>query len=401
MYLGGARDREAILPPCFFYLRGFSVLCIILSAAFLIHLPSPAFALSPVSEFNPAVLGDMRDNVFVDANAFFANNVLPMHSIIFNEWNGPFKTENFNPADGYWKTGAGLVYKGWRVSGFYRGEFFIEGNKDTVEILRMLNLKKELPVGRNFDVDMNANGFTATGIEISRGLKLDGILKGLSVGCTARYLKGGKIQVGEISGNVLPTNQKSYDFNLNIDYVYDKNYLYKRRDQGSFSGEGYSFDLGLQYLLNDKIALDVLFRDIGGRIYWKNIPYTTADATSDTKSYDEDGYQQFRPTIRGYESFKNYTQKIPFKTDVELSYSWEHLKVSSTVNLIQDRALYWIDLTYKAAEGIYIKTGYNTNYKVANIGLIYKNVLLNLYSSDIRLTKADSLGLMASLRYEW
>ena len=348
------------------------------------------------------MLGDMRDNVFVDASAFFADNVLPVHSIVFDEWDGPFNIRNSNSADVYWETGTGLVYKGWRVSGFYRGELFMDANKDTVEILRLINLKKELPVGRNFDVDIKANGFTATGIEISKGLKLEGILKGLSVGCTARYLKGEQIQTGEIRGNVLTTGQKSYDFNLNLDYVYDKNILYKRRDQeSSFSGDGYSFDVGLRYLLNDKISMDVLLRDIGGRIYWKNIPYTTADATSNTKSYDDDGYQQFRPTIQGYESFKNYIQKIPLKTDVELSYSGERLKVNSTVNLFQDRALYWIDLTYKAAGGIYIKTGYNINYKAANIGLIYKNALLNLYSSDIRLTKANALGLMASLRYEW
>lgn len=365
-----------------------------------LYLNSLSLAQSPVSGFNPATLTNSPDGVFIEGQGFAGNNAVPLQAIFFDKWEGPFTPSARNNLDIYWKTDAGQVYRGWRIAGFYRGELFAETNNDTVEILRMINLEQELPVDREFEIDLKAEGFSAYGVEASRGISLDRFITGLTVGFTARYMRGEMVQEGTIKGNATATGSTSYDFDLSLDYIYDKNLIYDRKNTGSGAGDGYSFDFGVRYEFNKRLKGEVLVRDMWGRMYWSDVPYTTADATSDVKSYDEDGYQVYRPTIRGYEGYKSFTQKIPLKTDILLSYKEGPFTLTPTVNLIEGRPLYWMDLGYKATENTSFNAGYNTNYKAFSVGASYKKASLNLYSNDIYLNRADAVGLKLSLLYE-
>jgi len=321
---------------------------------------------------------------------------------------GPFTPDATNRLNGAWNIDSGLVYHGLRFATFYRGEVYMKANRDTVEILRMITQKKNLPVGRIFNVDLKARGFSAFGLEVSKGFDLDQITlappilqrltRGLSIGITARYLQGEMIQQGKIEGQLTPTSQKSYDFDLLMDYVYDQDYVYERRSTIPGTGRGHSFDLGLQYALSRQFDAEVLFRDIWGRIYWRDTPYTCADGTSNVKEYDSSGYQIYRPTIQGYESYKNYTQKIPLKADALLSYRQGPFTLTPTVNLIEEATpFYWIDLHCQATRDFSFHTGYNLNYQAFCIGLSYRKAWLSIVGNDIDLSRIKVIGLMLSL----
>jgi len=301
----------------------------------------------------------------------------------------------------FWKGDTGFVFHGWRVAGFYRGELFMESNKDTIEILRKLNLKETLPIGSTFNIQLEAEGFSASGVEVSKGISLSRIIEGLSAGITVRYLRGDKVQEALLTGNVTATSPNTYDFDMYVDYVYDKNYLYKRRDTVPGVGNGFSFDFGLKYEYNRYLSGEILFRDIEGRIYWQDVAFTTADATSGITSFDKDGFQVYRPTIRGFEDFKNFTQKIPLKTDITLSYTRRHFILTPLINFIEDRPLYWVFLGYSITDAMLLRAGYNTNYRVFSMAMIHKIASLSLYASDIDLTNTNALGFDFSLRYEW
>jgi hypothetical protein len=379
-----------------------------------ICLPSPAFAQVPFFGFNPATLAGTQPGtlagkanshrVFFDVKAFGADNALSLNGLFFDNMSGPFTPDTINRLDAAWNIDSGLVYHGLRFATFYRGEVYMKANQDTVEILRMITRKKKLPVGRIFNVDLQSRGFSAFGLEVSKGFKLEQatpvlppILQGLTIGITARYLQGEKIQEGNIGGKVTPTGKDNYNFNLFIDYIYDQDLLYNRPSTIPGTGRGHSFDLGLQYKLSNRFRAEVLLRDIWGRIYWKDTPYTCADATSDIKEYDSDGYQIYRPTIRGYESYRNYTQKIPMKTDVLISYQKGPFTLTPTLNLVEERPFYWIDLHCQATRNFSFHTGYNLNYQAFCAGLSYRKALLNIVGSDVDLSKTKAIGLMLSL----
>lgn len=367
---------------------------------FVSLIPNIACSQSPFSSFNPAI--PQTNSMVINVNAFTANNVVPLKAIFFDEdWDDPIRIKNRNNLDIFWKADAGIIYKGWRLAGFYRGELFLSANKDTVEILRMIRTKQKLPAGKTFNIDLEATGFSAKGIEISKNVNCGRIIEGLSIGATARYMKGEMIQAANINGVVTPTGTKTYDFDLSVDYNYDINFLYKRRDMSSPEGYGYGFDIGLSYIFSDKIKADILFMDLFGRMHWRNVPYTTADVTSRVREFDEDGYMKFRPTIRGFEGFRDFEQKIPIKTDMTVKYDDGSFILGSTINFIGSRPLYWINGGYRLSDNFAIDADYNTNYKAIGLGLIYRESRLRIYSDNVNWKKAGAMGLIFSFVIKW
>ncbi len=398
-----SRGGRAARPSRFFILRGAALFPLVF-LALLFPASRPASAQYPAS-FNPAALARAAGGPFLDVQSFGADNAVPLSAIFLGHgWGGPFNPENTNHLDLFWQADAGAVYKSWRLAVFYRGELFAKASRDTMEFLRMTELKQDLPVGRTFNLDLNARGFAASGFEVSKGFDLAplGFPEGLTLGVTARYLKADMIQQGTLTGTVTPTSARSYDFNLLLDYVYDRNYLYERPDTVAGTGDGYSFDLGLKYVLDPNLSAGVVLRDLFGRIYWYDTPYTTATAGSQTKFFDAQGYMEFRPTISGYESYKDFTQHIPLKMDAEITYNKGPFSVRPAITFIEyERPLCWINGAYEINPALALNLGYNFNYSVPSLGLSYKALSIDLYANDMDFSRASALGFDIAASLPW
>ena len=376
-------------------------LCLLFLVA-LLNCISEAHANSPMSGFNPTYLADTPDGLTVQARTFWANSALPLRSIYFDKWEeGNFSPDTVNSADTWWQADTGIVYNSWRLAALYRGELFLETNRDTIEVLHLIETRQKLPVGRTFSIDLEAEGFSAYGIELAKGLNLDGILPGLRTGIAVRYLNGEMIQNAKIMGSATPTGPKTYDFDLLLDYTYDRSIIYRRRNTVPGRGDGFSFDVGLDYAWKEKFGGSLLVRDLFGRIFWKDMPYTYADATSEVKTYDNHGYQTFRPTIRGFEGYRSFTQKIPLKTDIDLWYREGPITLTTTLNLVEDRPLYWVDLALRPFPDLLVSAGYNINYEAMVIGITYRNATVRLTADEVELSRAKALGFEFTVPYEW
>ncbi|MEW6379601.1 MAG: hypothetical protein AB1611_08325 [bacterium] len=377
------------------------------SLSFCLLLPSSARAQNPLSGFNPATLAGETRGVFLEARAFCAENTLTLQPLLIGDQKKrPFRPGSSNTADGAWKTASGLIWHGWKFAALYRGEIYLKANRDTLEILRLIDQKKNLPVGREYKIDIQARGFSAFGVEVSKGMKFNILVPGLTAGFTARYLQGEMIQEGKIEGRIIPVSKKSYNFDLSIDYVYDDNLVYDRLETIPGTGTGYSFDFGLQYVMNTWFRGEILCRDIGGRMFWKDVPYTDANASSKNREYDSQGYQIYRPTIRGYESYKDYVQKIPLKTDILISCQAGPFALTPSVSFIDSRPFPWIDLSYRRVshrrgKNFSLHTGYNPDYRAYSLGVAYGKVSLTISGSDTDINTTQFLGLMLSLQYPW
>lgn len=382
--------------------RAFFIRALPAVAFFLLFiLPATARAVSPISGFNPATLAERPDGVFLEGTSLWANDAFSVKSIFFDGFEGPFDPEDSNRVDVYWNAASGVVFKGWRLAAIYRGELFMDANRDTVEVIHAISNSEELTPGRTYDIDLTAEGFSATGVELSKGVDLGFLLTGLKAGVTARYLSGGMIQKGDITGRVVATGPTDYEFDLFMDYLYHQNVLYDRNDEALEGGEGYSFDIGLKYAFTENLFAEVLVRDLFGEIRWRNVPFTLADAASETESFDEQGYRVYRPTIRGFEGHKDVVQEIPVKTDLKVSYTWGSLTISPTVNLIETTPLWWLDIAWRAAGEVLLNSGYNFNYSAWYLGMAYKRTRLNFYLSEPDINRAKAVGINLSAAYEW
>ncbi len=356
--------------------------------AFSSFLTSGIYAQSPISGFNPATLSERQSGIAIDANIFCANDALSFYSMFNDEWDGSSIRNNTNHGDAYWNTEIAAIYSGWRFAGFYRGELFLKANKDSIEIFQMINKEQNLPVNEHFDIDVESKGFSAGGIELSKGISLDSILNGLSGGLTARCMSGERIQQGFIKGDITTADDPLlYEAQLDMDYIYDENYVYDREvDPGV--GTGYSFDIGLKYHLSEAIRTEVLFRDILGKIYWEETAFTHGHAASETRVGDE-----FRPTISGKENYEDFTQDIVSKTDLSMTYTKNQYCFNTTVNLIDGRPLYWLNIGYMPTDHLCLDLGYNTNYQCISAGINYRRVALRMYADNIDPKKASAAGL--------
>ncbi len=370
-------------------------------ALLLLCIPTFLYSRTPLSGYNPAVSSYTQREFFVTVDSFGANTALPVQSFFSPTWSGPFHPEERNYLDVLWNAAAGISVRNWTLAMFSRAEYFIDCNKDTAEILKLINNKEELPVGRTFLIDIKSRSFSSSGLEISRRIGLEQLLQGLTAGFTVRSFLATGIQQGKITGTVVPISPKSYEYNLLMDYIYDKNKVYDRRDEYPENGYGYSLDIGFAYYPLQYFGIECLMRDIAGRIYWNKIPYTTATATSNNMEYDKDGYLIFKPTITGYESHKSMIQKIPLKTDLSFVYRMPKTEVSTTINFIEDRPLYWVNCDIHAGNDFSILTGYNFNYESAVLGCRWRNIALQIYASSLFLDETKSLGVNFSLTTSW
>lgn len=366
-----------------------------------IHLSaSVVIAAPPLSGYNPALLPYSPNGPFVDLSMFAADTVLPVISILDDSWRGDFTPEDSNKADVYWNAASGVIANGWRVAAFNRGEMLIDCNRDSIEFFYLAKKKRDLVTGQIYDADVKAYGLIANGVEVSHGRKLDNLIPGLSVGATVRYLNPRYLQDGTIDGYVIPVGPRSYDYNLFLDYAYSDNIVYKRKDEDQGSGFGFSADIGLSYR-NSGWRAEVLMRDVLGTVFWDSVPYTSAYAVTPDDPTITNGYQDFEPSIKGYEGNKRHRQEIPLKTDLTLGYDYKSFSGSASAVLIDWEPRTWLEVTYRFNDDVQLSLGYNFDYSAVSYGLAAHGLAVGVTLSGFEIRDSRALGFQISYLYAW
>lgn len=271
-------------------------------------------------------------------------------------------------------------FNNWEISAFYYGEFIGKINEPTREFIQKLTNKEPITIGKNYDLLFDLEGFSVIGGKFSKILNFKNILFTLS----SKILYGVDVQVGKLFGNFRRLDEKSYQFSLSLDYLYNKNYLYERKDFKKGYGLGFSFDLDLTLNLLENLLLNISFQDFYGKIYWKNIPYTVADATTDREYYDEYGNIVYRPLIQGYEGYKDYIQDIPLKIRFLMEYSINPFKLNLNFNFLKNYYFYHIKISYPlffSRNFSFINSPYYKYYMEipSEIGLIFSGDNTSIY----------------------
>lgn len=380
------------VPPLF--LGSLRIVVILLAFICSNGLVSEAHAASPLNGFNPARLAKAPNQAFVEATSFFGSSTLPATEVFNNHWNSG------GDYDAYWNAASGVVINGVRIALINRGEFFMKESDDSQAFFYSVNKKRDLTVGKIYDINASVHGFAASGLELSYGRSLGTLLPGLDVGITVRVLRPTTLQDGTATGSVTPITTQTYTTDMNINYFYDKNYLYTRKDAHRGDGLGYSADIGLSYK-HDSFLAECLVRDIGGALIWDSAPYTDAKAVTNAHSTSVNGYQIFNPTIQGYESHKKYYQHIPLKTDFVAQYDDGTYNGAFTVNLIDDNPHYWLEAGYNVNKSLNLGIGYNIEYSAVQVGMKFSNFTAALLTDNINVDTVKCFGFQIGYKYTW
>lgn len=196
---------------------------------------------------------------------------------------------------------------GLEVSMFSRALADIRMNEEAVAFYGRISRKEPLEQGRQVPVRVRVNGFTGHGMRVGY-LHTDDQWRfgvGLSVFRTSNLMSG------NLDGQFTATDETDYNFDAQVDYVYYRDVIFKRPDVQKASGLGIGLDLSLARQLDEHWSWSIEGRDLLARIRWEDAPFTIAQASTNQKSYNNDGYAVFAPLISGTEGYKDsYIQQL-------------------------------------------------------------------------------------------
>jgi len=229
----------------------------------------------------------------------------------------------------------GLFHGPFSIQYVMRYDAYYDYANDTARLLYQTENKLPLKQGDQYDLYIDEDETSSKGFRFgySNWLRDD-----FELSVHLSLLELTDIEQGELNGSASVVDSNDYDFSFHSDVVYEKDPLYERGKENVY-GRGYSFDLAIHYLVNQNWDLELQVFDLFSEMKVDDAPFTTADASSNVKSFDEDGYVVFDPVVTGFEGYKSFSFEFNTQTHVAVGY---RLKNSDSVTL-QHHDYYNID----------------------------------------------------------
>jgi hypothetical protein len=393
----GGRGERPFLP----FAVAFALVLLFLPSPFLPRAWSYEEAFSPViARPNPARLAGKGDEweFGTRSGAFLGNRMMPLKQF-FGDWEGDVRIEDKNRVHSRASVEMLAARSGWELSVGVREELSLSGNRDGVEIIRLLKGKKDLPTGRKFQVSVGGDGFLVEELRLSRGMRVESV-PGLSAGAGLGLLRGERIQRGEVGGLLTVTGRRAYDYALDLDYNYDINYLYdlsaSRKDR---SGYGYSLDAGVSYRRGGWTA-SLKGEDLLSAIRWNGVPTTVAVANNGRRYFDGSGYVHYDPLITGFEGTTSFTQRLKGKWSAEAAWERDFVRLSAGA------ARMWNDWFPNARVAFripdrtgWLSLGFDAGFRMAGLEYEGKRWGVSLYANRPDPETTRSAGFRVRLGY--
>ena len=349
-----------------------------LLAALSTGAPAGLFSL-----FDP-IEANEEDAVYFKTQAFIADDVVSIHDL-FHKWHGRFHPKGGdNLALDDARGDIGMSKKGWGYVGYaYRHQAFTRASRDLALLTWQQLNHKDFTLGKEYDLDLAIKGYETDGIVFAKSLTLtDTATQRLTVGIGFSLLHGYNMQDGYLKGTARAESRKEYSFQAVSDYRYTRNYLY-RLDVDDADGDGFTTHLSLDYRYG-RIRCHLLVNDLYGRITWHDLPYSFVELNSDNKSYDDNGYIVYKPTVKGVELYRDYTQKLYKKVRLEAGYGWdEATELHIGADNVRGEWFPYGGMHRRFGDDLAAGVSYDTRYGMVGVDIFYKTFSLTLKSNDI------------------
>jgi len=293
------------------------------------------------------------------------------------------------------------IETGWRRGKINMGyvrrfDYEVDMNADTAEFFYRVKNKLDLTAGRVYDVDFSVRNSYSHGIHIQYWLLERERLK-LQVGVS--LLQGISLTEGNVNGRASVLSNSDYDFDVGLDYFFTKDVIFNL-PVDSPSGYGLGNDVYFYFRINSKQSTEITARDILGAIYWLKTPHITAQVSSDTKTYDQDGWVRYDPVLSGRKSYRGFTQMLPMRVDIKWLYDWTpSATLYTTVHYHRLRSLFRLGANYK------LSSAANLDLSAVDAGAVtlggqYRQFKLSVSADSLSYSRAHLLSLTMYFVYQ-
>ncbi len=220
----------------------------------------------------------------------------------------------------------GLLHGPFSIQYVQRYDAYYDYANDTARLLYQTENKLPLKQGDQYDLYISEDESASKGFRFGYS---DWLRDDFKLSVYFSLLELTDLEQGELKGSASVVDSNDYDFSFYSDVVYEEDPLYERGKENVY-GRGYSFDLAMHYLVNQNWDLGLQVLDLFSKMKVDDAPFTTAEASSGTKRFDEDGYVVFDPVVTGFEGYKSYSFEYNTQTHVVVGY---RLKNSDSITL--------------------------------------------------------------------
>jgi hypothetical protein len=296
----------------------------------------------------------------------------------------------------------GVQWQGYRLGALYRAEGLVEANRDTSDLVRQYKTSSGYDVGRTYQVDYRIKVFEADGARLSKSFQLAlGSQWQMDWGLGLSYLRGKRIKLETVSGQVVTLNTKDFNAAASLD---DTNSRMNISDLAKFnalygllatpSGQGYALDAGMVLRHGESgFSAELAVADLAGRMEWKDLPNNIANYNTATKYYDANGYVQFNPTATRISSYRDLAQNLDPKVWLAANYPIGNFELQGASSYTRG---YWFPqagVTYHITPQWGVKADYDFRFNSLGFSLLHKWFYLGLRTDSTSVDKAKAYGL--------
>ena len=371
----------------------------------LAALPLLAQAEGLLAVDNPAAHGN-ANRAYAQIEAFAGNDQVAMREY-GGDWNGSYTPRSgVNLGLAALRAESGVQWNGYRLGALWRGEALVQTNRDTSDLVQQYKTSAGYTPSRTYALDYQLKGFEADGARLSKSFHTAGFgAWQADWGVGLSYLRGKRITVNTVNGEVVTLNTKDFDATarqsvsdsqMNTTDLASFNAPYGR--QASATGTGYAVDMGMVLQHPDSGArVELAVADLLGAIDWRDLPTNVSRYTTVTKYYDANGYLNIYPSATRTSSYQHLQQVLEPKWLASVSYPLGAVEVSGLASYTQG---YWfpqVGVGYALLDTWRVKADYDLHFGTLGVALVHPWFSVSLRTDQVNLSDARAYGLAANI----
>lgn len=252
---------------------------------------------------------------YLRIESFSHSEPVSIHAFV-HDWDGPLAQGSDALTHNSLETG--VRYGAFSLAYVQDDDYEIKASRDTAELYYLARNHRDLPVGARYELRLRASQQRSQGLRLAYMLNP---LPSLSLEPALSLLHGESLIDGQLSGTAVVNGPKDYSYAAQVNEFYSEDALFGRHAAAP-GGLGYSLDLHLNWRIKPAVTADLQLRHLLGELAWRNAPYTSAIASSDSKQFDADGYAHFNPVLHGVEGYARHTQRLHPRALLAVDWRW-------------------------------------------------------------------------------
>lgn len=344
-----------------------------------------------------AYAGDKNSAVFIRHNSTLYSESVPIKDFE-NDLKGGQAPELGQHALTYNRIETGFSWRNVELAYWMREDYAFDYSTDTIKIMYWDKNKKRVPDG-TYDVYLKAQHIKADGWRL--GYQFD-VSTDTSIKLSLNYLQAEDLLYGTIAGHITANKGDIKGGDLAVGYYYEEDYILDRPKVVPADGTGYSMDVEAKMAFSGGWQLNLNVYDVGGRIHWKDAPFTDGTVASTSTYYDSQGYAHRNPMMRAVEGYRDFAQKLPTHYVLSASKTLYGPLGISYVREQYDRVEFdRLLLLLQLFDGMHLKGGYDFTQKATWVGVESNVFSLTVATDDWSLIQANSLVIQLMGRWEF